>query len=158
VITLNTDIMKKALIAIIAVALAGCQASDEEIRADIATKARKDLSFAGLYYIVQNGKVNFKGNCPSQKAFNQVRQAVRNIHVIKSVNYDVRIAPVTLDSLTPVKMLADSLLARYPQVVAEVDQWGVTLRGSVAAAKRPKLISDIRLQIPGNVKDSVTTY
>jgi osmotically-inducible protein OsmY len=155
---LNADVMKKIIIAIIAAALAGCLATDEEIRADIATKARKDLSFAGLDYTVQNGKVSFKGSCPSQKAFNQVKQAVRNIHVIKAVNYHVNIAPVTLDSLTQVKMQVDSLLAKYPQVVAEITRNEVTLKGSVAASKRPKLISEIRLQIPGNVKDSVTTY
>jgi osmotically-inducible protein OsmY len=151
--------MKKIIVALItAVALAGCHTSDEEIRADIATKARKDLSFAGLYYTVQNGKVSFKGSCPSQKAFNQVKQAIRNIHVIKSVNYKVRIAPVTLDSLTQIKLQVDSLLAKYPRVVAEVKPNEVTLKGSVAASKRPKLISDIRLQIPGNAKDSATTY
>ena len=151
--------MKKIIVAIItALALAGCQTSDEEIRADIATKARKDLSFAGLYYTVQNGKVSFKGTCPSVKAFNQIKQAIRNIHVIKSVNYNVKIAPVTLDSLTQVKLQVDSLLAKYPRVVAEINLNEMTLKGSVANSKRPKLISDIRLQIPGNIKDSVTTH
>ncbi|WP_457127395.1 BON domain-containing protein [Mucilaginibacter sp. HD30] len=147
--------MKKIIIGVIAVVLAGCRPSDEEVRADIASKARKDLSFAGLDYTVQNGVVNFTGRCPSQKAFNQVKQAIRNVHIIKSVSYDVKIAPVTLDSLTQVKLQVDSILARYPQVVSEVEQGGVTLRGYVTAAKRASLISDARLQIPGNVKDSV---
>jgi osmotically-inducible protein OsmY len=148
--------MKKIIVALItAVALAGCQTTDEEIRADIASKARKDLNFAGLSYTVQNGKVSFKGSCPSQKAYNQVKQAVRNIHVIKAVIYDVHIAPVTLDILTQVKMQVDSLLAKYPQVVAEVRPAGITLRGTVTAAQRSGLISDSRRKLPGNVRDSV---
>jgi osmotically-inducible protein OsmY len=148
--------MKKIIVALItAVALAGCQTSDEEIRADIATKARKDLSFAGLQYTVQNGAVSFNGSVPSQKAFNQIKQAIRNIHVIKSVNYKVGIAPLMLDTLTQVKMQVDSILAKYPQVIAEVRPAGITLRGSVTAAQRSGLISDSRRKLPGNVRDSV---
>ncbi|MGY3215071.1 BON domain-containing protein [Mucilaginibacter sp. HD30] len=147
--------MKKIIIAVIVFALAGCQTSDEEIRADIAGKARKDLNFAGLYYTVQNGKVSFRGSCPSQKAFDMVKQTISNINVIKSVNYKVSIAPVSLDALTPLKLHADSVLAKYPQVVAEVSDAGITLRGAVTAAQRSRFISDARLKLPGHVMDSV---
>lgn len=152
---LNADAMKNILIGVIAVVLAGCQPSDEEIRADIASKARKDFSFTGLDYTVQNGVVNFTGRCPSQKALATVKQNVKNIHVIRSVNYNVVVAPVVLDSLTLIKLQADSLLVNYPQVIANVKPDGITLKGFVTAAKRVNLIKDARLNLPGNVKDSL---
>src|SRR4051812_37893966 len=86
--------MKKTLIALVLLALAGCQTSDEEIRADIAGKAQQDLNFTGLHYTVKNGIVDFYGRCPSDKAFAKIRQTIKNIHVIKAVHYRVSVAPV----------------------------------------------------------------
>src|SRR4051812_13480533 len=101
-------LMKKITIAFIALVLAGCQTSDQEIRADIAGKAQQDLNFAGLQYTVANGVVNFTGSCPSTQAFAKIRQTVKNIHVIKAVNYNVHISPVIIDSITRVKLQTDS--------------------------------------------------
>src|SRR3954466_5058236 len=108
--------MKKILIALVVLALAGCQASDEEIRADIAAKAEQDLNFSGLDYTVRAGVVDFRGRVPSEKAFAKIRQTISNIHVIKAVHYNVSIVPVVLDTLMLIKLQADSLLAKYPEV------------------------------------------
>jgi hypothetical protein len=150
--------MKKLIIALMLFALAGCQASDEEIRADIAGKARKDLNFAGLDYTVKNGAVSFTGRCASQKALNAVKQNIRNIHVIKAVNYNVGIGPVVIDSLKLIKFQVDSILSKYPQVTANVQPDGITLKGMITVSKRASLIKEVGSHTPENVKDSLNIY
>jgi hypothetical protein len=147
--------MKKTLIALIALALMGCQTSDEEIHADIAGKVQQDLNFSGLNYTVQAGVVDFRGRCPSEKAFTKIRQTISNIHVIKAVNYHVLITPVVLDTLTLVKLQADSLLAQYPRVTADVYPTGLTLKGEVTAQEKAKLLKAFRLPHVSAVKDSM---
>jgi hypothetical protein len=147
--------MKKIGIALIVLALASCQASDQEIRADIAGKAQQDLNFSNLDYTVQAGVVNFQGRCPSEKALAKIKQTIANIHVIKAVHYQVTIAPVVLDTLTLVKLQADSLLAQYPAVTAQVYPAGITLKGNVTAVERAKLLQAFRRPHIGTVIDSL---
>jgi hypothetical protein len=148
--------MKKTLIALVLLALAGCQTSDEEIRADIAGKAQQDLNFSGLIYTVKNGIVNFYGRCPSDKALKKIQQTIKNIHVIKAVRYQVGIAPVVLDTMTPVKLQIDSVLGGYPLVNARVDSGGATLKGQVKAPARTKLIKALRQIHLKAIKDSLS--
>lgn len=149
-------IMKKTLIALIMLAMAGCQTSDEEIRADIAGKAQQDLNFSGLKYTVKNGIVDFYGKCPSDKALAKIQQTIKNIHVIKAVDYHVNITPVRLDALTPIKLQVDSVLGGYPLVNAQVDSAGAILKGEVKAAGRRKLIKALRKIPLKSIKDSLT--
>jgi hypothetical protein len=148
--------MKKLTIALMLLALAGCQTSDSEIRADIAGKAQENLYFAGLQYTVNKGIVTFTGNVPSEKALTKVRQTIEGINVIKDVRYQIAISPVVLDTLTPIKLQIDSLLANYPLVNANVNSAGITLKGEIAAAERTKLMEAIKLPHVSLVKDSLT--
>jgi len=152
---INLIDMKRNLIVLILLVLAGCQTSDEEIRADIAGKAQQDLNFSALKYTVKNGVVNFYGNCPSDKAFEKIRQTIKNIHVIKSVQYHVGIAPVVLNPLTPVKLQVDSVLGGYPLVNAQIDSMGATLKGEVKPAARATLIKALRKLPLKSIKDSL---
>lgn len=148
--------MKKVALALIVLAFAACQTSDTEIRADIACKAQQDLNFAGLQYTVQNGVVDFTGQCPSQKALTKIRQTIENIHVIKTVRYHVGISPILLDTLTPLKLQVDSLLAQYPMVTAEVDFQGTTLKGKITAADdKAKLMKAFHLPGIRLIRDSL---
>lgn len=149
-------IMKKTLIALIMLAMAGCQTSDEEIRADIAGKAQQDLNFSGLNYTVKNGVVDFYGKCPSDKALAKIQQTIKNIHVIKAANYRVMIAPVPLDEVTPLKLQVDSILGGYPLVDAAIDSTGAVLKGEVKAAGRTKLIEALRKLPLKSIKDSLS--
>lgn len=148
--------MKNILIALIMLAMAGCQTSDEEIRADIAGKAQQDLNFSGLKYTVENGFVDFYGHCPSDNALKKIEQTIKNIHVIKAVRYNVGIAPLVLDTLTPIKLQVDSVLGGYPLVNAQVDSAGAVLKGEVKAAGRSKLIKSLRKLPLKSIKDSLT--
>lgn len=149
--------MKQILIALTLLAFTGCTTSDKEIKADIAGKAQQDMNFSGLSYTVKNGIVNFTGRCPSEKAFSKIKQTVKNIHVIKGVNYRVSIAPVLLDTLTPVKLQVDSVLGSYPQVTAMVTPIYVTLKGSITATAKTKLIKSLNTLHLNSIKDSLTT-
>jgi hypothetical protein len=148
--------MKRLLIALISLSLAGCQTSDQEIRADIASKAQQDLNFAGLQYTVDHGAVVFTGRCPSEKAFKKIKQAVANIHVIKDVSYQVTIAPVALNTLTPIKLETDSILAKYPQTLAVVDSGQIVLKGSLAGELKDQLLKDLKSKYHGMIKDSLS--
>jgi hypothetical protein len=148
--------MKKTLIALTVLALAGCQASDQEIRTDIAGQAQQDLNFSGLEYTVRAGVVNFRGRCPSERAFTLIKQTIANIHVIKAVHYEVTIAPVLLDTLTVIKLQADSLLAKYPLVTAKINPRSVTLKGDVTASERVKLLEAFRRPHIGALTDSLS--
>jgi hypothetical protein len=147
--------MKNILIPIILLMLAGCQTSGQEIRADISVKAQQDLNFSGLDNTVHSGIVDFTGLVPSEKAFAKIRQTIENIHVIKAVNYHVTISRVVLDTLTLVKMQADSLLAKYPRVTAAVYTGGLTLMGKVPAADKAGLLKAFHRPHIGRVKDSL---
>lgn len=147
--------MKKLAIAFLLLALAGCQASDKEIRADIAGKAQQDLDFAGLHYTVKNGVVQFTGRVHSEKAYAKIQQIIQSIHVIKEAKYNVLIAPVVLDTLTEVKLVADSITASYPLVIADVHQHDVTLKGAISSNEKSGLIKAIRAKYKGEVKDSL---
>lgn len=148
--------MKKMTIGLILMILAGCRTSDEEIRADIASKAQKDLNFAGLQYTVDHGQVAFTGICPSENALEKVKQAIDNIHVTKGVTYQVTIAPVVLNALTPFKLETDSLLAEYPQVVARVDSAELVLKGSIISGAKNRLFKDLRSKYYGTITDSLS--
>lgn len=148
--------MKKTLIALLLLALAGCQTSDKEIRADIAGKAQQDLNFTGLHYTVKNGIVDFYGSCPSDKALKKIQQTIKNIHVIKATRYRVTIGPTVLDTLTPVKLQVDSVLGGYPMVNAQVDSTGATLRGQIEAPGRTTLIKALRKIHLKSIKDSMS--
>jgi hypothetical protein len=150
--------MKKIFIALMIVMLAGCQTSDQEIRADISVKAQQDLNFSALDYTVQGGVVDINGRCPSEKALAKIRQTIANINVIKAVHYHVSIAPVILDTLTQIKLQADSLLTQYPEVTAHVYPAGVTLTGKVAASEKEQLLRAFRRPHMRIVKDSVSIY
>ena len=59
-----------AMALFVATLLVSCsrEKMDKDVKADITTKAEKEISFAGVNYTVLNGQVNLTGVCPSQKA------------------------------------------------------------------------------------------
>jgi hypothetical protein len=146
--------MRKIALTLVLAALAGCNTSDEEIRADIASKARQNLEFAGLQYTVKNATANFTGSCPSKTAFEKIKKTIKNIHVIKAAIYNIKLKPVTIDELMPLKQTTDSILAQYPQVIADVRKDSVTLKGSISAKAKLKLLQTLTQQNLGFVIDS----
>src|SRR5215204_4197703 len=105
------------------------QAKDRDIKADIATKAQKEISFAGVNYIVTEGVVQLSGICPSQKAKDKVEATIKKIAGVKDVVSSIAIGPVVLDSDPLLKQSVDSVLKKYSKATAEINNNNVVLLG-----------------------------
>jgi osmotically-inducible protein OsmY len=125
--------------------LVGCSQKeiDHETKADIATKAKSDPDFAGVYYSVSGGTVTLSGNCPSQLALQNVSEAVSKIAGVKKVINQLRLAPVVLGTDHQLKVAVDSTLKNYPEAIAYVQDSVVTLTGKVQPDEVQKLMDDL---------------
>jgi osmotically-inducible protein OsmY len=124
---------------------AGCdqRTTDREIKADITSKAKDDINFAGVQFTVENGKVTLLGICPTPKSRELVKQKLSTIHVISSVEDRLLISPVTIGHSYTVKQQVDSILATYPTVIAVVSDNSVALMGSVENKELNKLLQSV---------------
>lgn len=127
-------------------ALPGCsqQALDKEIKADITGKAKEDINFAGVMYVVERGRVTLSGSCPTAKSREMVKQKLSTIHVIDSIEDHLMLAPVTLGPSFAIKQKVDSVLAKYPAVTAAVSDSAVVLIGKIKNADLNKLLSSLQ--------------
>ncbi len=115
----------------------GCNqgSQDRDIRGAIAAKTKTDIHFAGVQYTVKDGVVTLVGTCPTLKAKEQVLKTLRGIRVIKDVKDELRIAPLVLDSTLVFRQAVDSVLARYPYVLAKVSDSAIALQGEVMSGE-----------------------
>ena len=116
---------------------------DQEIKADITTKAKDDINFAGVYFVVEKGVVTLTGTCPAVKSKGLVLQKLSSIHTIARVDDHLKIAPLLIDSNIILKQEVDSVLAAYPQVSAAVTGNFVTLRGRIEPVKVNTMLQSI---------------
>jgi osmotically-inducible protein OsmY len=146
------------LVFMISTTLSACSLEDrdKEIKADIASKAKSDINFAGVNFTVQDSKVTLTGSCPTLKARAGVDQSLKTIHVLKSVDNRIKISPVTLGASYAVKQAVDSILAGYPRVNAEVTDSAVVLIGSVKKEESTKLLADIKKIGGGTLVNQMT--
>jgi hypothetical protein len=124
----------------------GCsqQARDEAIKADITIKAKDDVNFAGVQFTVRNGMVKLLGNCPTPKSRALVKQKLSTIHVIDSVEDHLTVAPVTIGLTFALKQQADSVLAKYPTVMATVSDTSIILLGDIESSALQKLLPQMK--------------
>jgi len=135
--------------------IAGCT-SDKDIKADIAQKAKNDVNFAGVSYSVENKVVTLSGKCPSIKAKQKVQQAVKDINVINGIVDSIQISPVLLDNDFALQQAADSVLAVYPQVQANVKNDSILLSGKATKKDMGSLIAAIKRLNPAQVATKLT--
>jgi osmotically-inducible protein OsmY len=133
------------------------QARDQEIKADITVKAKEDVNFAGVQFTVENGRVTLLGSCPTLKSRAMLRQKLKTIHVIDSVDDRLQIAPVTIGSSFAVKQQVDSVLASYPTVTATVSDNAVALLGSISKKELGKLLESVGKVYANPATDRLTT-
>ena len=129
---------------------------DKQIKIDITSKAKSDINFAGVNYIVKNGGVILTGSCPTVKARAGVDQSLSTIHILKFVDNRIKISPVTMGASFAIKQAVDSVLATYPLVNAEVTDSAVVLIGSVKGPESAKLLSDIKKVASGTLVNNMT--
>jgi osmotically-inducible protein OsmY len=134
--------------------LTGCT-TDKDIKAQITGMAKTDVNFAGVEYTVAEKVVTLTGNCPSPKAKAAVETTLKSIKLLKGINNQIQISPVTLDTSFAVKLAVDSVLADYPTVSADVTNSNITLKGKVKKAERVPLLTGIKkLNLP-NVENQL---
>jgi hyperosmotically inducible protein len=126
----------------------GCT-NDKDIKAQIKGLAKTDVNFAGVEYAVEGKTVTLTGKCPSKKAKEEVEQTIKAIKVVKGINNQIEVAPVTLDMGFEMKLAVDSVLAGYPTVTADVSESNVTLKGKVKKKELVPLLTGIKkLNLP----------
>ena len=129
---------------------------DKDIKADITTKAEKEISFAGVNYTVLNGEVNLTGVCPSQKAKDKVESTVKKIAGVSAVNNAITIGPVVINSDPLLKQSVDSVLKKYSQATAQLNNNNVILTGQVAKEEGHKIVEALQ-KLPVNSIDNRLT-
>ena len=120
------------------------QARDREIKADITTKAKQDINFAGAYFTVKDGTVSLWGRCATEKSRDLLLQKLKTIHVIKAIDDRLIIGPVSIGSNFSFKQRVDSVLAKYPGVSAELSGNGIHLMGRARPAELQKMLESLR--------------
>jgi hypothetical protein len=136
----------------------GPTSNDVAIKKDLTSKAKQDINFAGVQYVVDSGKVTVFGNCPTYQSREQVIKTVHSINIIKGVNNQIRIFPVVLGPGLTIKQSVDSVLANYPMAAAQVSEKVVLLRGKVKAGDLNTLLVAIEKLNPTKVENALQTY
>jgi hypothetical protein len=130
---------------------------DQEIKADLIIKAKEDVNFADVNFIVRNRNVKIWGYCPTNKSRMAIIQKLGTIHVIKNIDNQLLTRPILINQDFYLKQLADSLLAKHPESWAVITDQNVILRGNVKEKQLSKLLQAIHQQIPQRVLINQTT-
>lgn len=128
---------------------------DQQIKADLVSKAKEDINFAGVMFTVSNARVYLWGSCPTERSRALVREKIGTIHVIKAVNDQIKVNAVEVDRDLDLKLKADSVSAKYPGVAVSVSDNVVTLVGKVAPDKLNVLIASIAQLNPKAIRNQL---
>ena len=136
---------------------AGCnrQAIDQDIKTQLALKAKTELNYAGLQYTVNGGTVTLGSRCPTPKAKSEVLRSVKDIAGVKQVVDRVRVAPLLIGTDYTLKSPVDSVLARHPLALARVQDSVVTLTGQVDEKQLQNLLSGLSSLYPKQVHNQL---
>ncbi|MBS7564684.1 BON domain-containing protein [Mucilaginibacter sp. Bleaf8] len=153
----KAGIISACCIALLIIILQSCSQPqrDKEIKADIATKTKSDLNFAGVNYTVNDGMVTLTGKCASEKSKAEAEQTIKGINIIKGISNQIIIAPVTIGTDLPLKQAVDSVLKSYPAVQADVAQNIVTLTGKIKKQEAAKLMPAINGLRPASINNQM---
>ncbi|KQR71185.1 hypothetical protein ASF92_07300 [Pedobacter sp. Leaf176] len=137
--------------------LVSCSAEkrDQEIKADLVSKAKDDINFAGVVFMVSNAKVYLWGLCPTEHSRALVREKIASIHVIKAVSDQIGIGAVKLDHSLDLKLQADSVAAKYPGVAVSVANDVVTLAGVIPSDKFNVLMTSVGQLNPKSIRNQL---
>lgn len=113
---------------------------DKEIKADLAAKAKDQLSFAAVNYTVDGGVVTLTGKCSSEKSKGEVEETVKGINIINGIINKIVVAPVVLNKDLPMKQSVDSVLKDYPSLQANVSGDTIMLDGKAKKQELSKLM------------------
>lgn len=124
----------------------GCsqEKKDRDIKADITTKAKSEVAFAGLSYTVDEGIVHVTGQCPGLKQKTEALTTIRGIAGVKGVVDSISIAPVMLDDRFSLKRSVDSVLKKQNLITAMLEGDRLVLYGQVNEDEWPALMEGLQ--------------
>ena len=135
----------------------GCnrQSIDQDIKTQLALKAKTELNYAGLQYTVNAGTVTLGGRCPTPKAKSEVVRSVKDIAGVKQVVDQIQVAPLLIGTDYALKSAVDSVLAKHPLALAVVRDSVVTLTGQVEEKQLQNLLSGLSGLYPKQVHNQL---
>ena len=116
---------------------------DQGIKEMIATKAKQEISFAGVNFLVEGGVVTLTGNAPTEKDKSEIEEKIKGVAGVKNVVNQLVVAPVVLDGNFSLKQSVDDILKKYPTVQAQVKDSIIALQGTIDSKKAQKLFKSI---------------
>jgi basic membrane lipoprotein Med (substrate-binding protein (PBP1-ABC) superfamily) len=128
---------------------------DECIKADLTTKSKSELNFAGINYTVDKGVVSLSGICSSEKDKTTVESKVKGIAGVKEVVNNIANGPVVIGTDFGLKQSVDSVLKKYPKAEALVKDSAVTLQGSVAPDAIAKIMTGLQTLQPKSIDNKL---
>ena len=136
---------------------AGCSqpSIDKEIKADIFAKTKSDVNFAGVNCTVEKGVVTLSGRCSSAHSKGEAEQIIKSINIIKGINDQILIGPVTLTSDFFLKQEVDSVLTLYPAVVAIISGQTVNLTGKIEKQAVGNMLPAINNLHPAEIENNL---
>jgi osmotically-inducible protein OsmY len=129
---------------------------DRDIKADITTKSKTEISFAGVNFTVDRGVVSLSGICPSQKSKEKVESTVKGIEDVKNVVNAITIGPVVIDTGPFLKQSVDSVLMKHNLATAQVSNNNVILTGQVQQKDLSKILEAMQKLPVANVMNQLS--
>jgi hypothetical protein len=121
---------------------------DVSVKKDLAVKAKSEIDFIGVRFVVNDGIVTLNGVCPTKSAVDAVHNKVKHLYGVKDVVNNLEIAEVVIGTDWMLKRGVDSVLTEYSQVEAITRDSVVTLLGKVDASKKEELILKMKGLMP----------
>lgn len=110
----------------------------------ISVTAKEEPAFAGVNYTVENGEVTLRGNVPSEMERDKIANKVKEMAGVNDVVNDIIIAPIVLNTDYVLKKSVDSVLKKYPTVLATVQDSVIMVEGTIGSRKAQKLFNALQ--------------
>src|SRR5829696_8801388 len=117
---------------------------DVEIKSELSSKSKSELSFAGVNYTVDKGLVTLTGICSSEKDRSGVESKAKKIAGVKKVINNIVVGAVVIGTDHGLKQSVDSVLKKHPKAQAGVKDSIVTLQGSAATNAISSIMSGVQ--------------
>ena|SRR6476661_22042 len=158
----NAKLLFMGALLSISMQLISCKSKpkDTDIQTSLNEKVQADSRLSHVTSSVNDGVVTLTGDCPDEACRTSAEQAAKDVKGVKSVVNNITVMPPA----PPVEVNTDSGLESglrdatkdYPGVTATVNNGEVTLTGTIARSKLPKLMQSINALNPKKVNNNLT--
>jgi hypothetical protein len=134
-----------------------CGNKDAQLKADISSKAKTEINFAGVDYTVRQGVAELTGVCPTEDARKKVEEKVKKIAGIKEVRNNIVVGSLLLNADLLLKQTVNDKIKSYPDVQALVQDSVIEVSGVVKQGDKDKILKDLSSLHPRAVEDRLVS-